>query len=391
MISERTKDKMLARAQKGLWNGGSPPYGYASQGKQLVIHPEETYVVKRMFELYGSTHSLAQVVDTINVQYQMRQGRRWAKSTVETILSNPIYAGKISFKDQLFDGIHEPIISYDLFCALGLIKKVCSHTRTTVDHVFTLKGLLTCAICGSTLTPSWVQKKNGLKIFYYRCVATSLYKTRCPLGQFNAERLEQLVEAKLTEMINRQGFLDELIEHMNLQTEELVGPLLEERHAVDRQLREVSDQIDTYIDVLGQRGSAILALIEEKMRKLQAEAKLLTKRRNERTLQLDCRPKTIDAQILQNRLKDFTQVMALATPDEKAQILQLVLKDVRVSKESLTLNIYDFSSRTIPEVRLDNRTEWLLRTNASTPCLKSSEALSVLVRFSCKSGASAMR
>jgi site-specific DNA recombinase len=72
MISERTKDKMLARAQKGLWNGGSPPYGYASQGKQLVIHPEETYVVKRMFELYGSTHSLAQVVDTINVQYQMR-------------------------------------------------------------------------------------------------------------------------------------------------------------------------------------------------------------------------------------------------------------------------------------------------------------------------------
>jgi hypothetical protein len=178
---------------------------------------------------------------------------------------------------------------------------------------------------------------------------------------------------------------------MNLQTEELVGPLLEERHAVDRQLREVSDQIDTYIDVLGQRGSAILALIEEKMRKLQAEAKLLTKRRNERTLQLDCRPKAIDAQILQNRLKDFTQVMALATPDEKAQILQLVLKDVRVSKESLTLNIYDFSSRTIPEVRLDNRTEWLLRTNSSTPFLKSSKALSVLVRFSCKSGASAMR
>jgi site-specific DNA recombinase len=30
MISERTKDKMLARAEKGLWNGGSPPYGYRS-------------------------------------------------------------------------------------------------------------------------------------------------------------------------------------------------------------------------------------------------------------------------------------------------------------------------------------------------------------------------
>jgi site-specific DNA recombinase len=27
MISERTKDKMLALAQKGLWNDGIPPYG----------------------------------------------------------------------------------------------------------------------------------------------------------------------------------------------------------------------------------------------------------------------------------------------------------------------------------------------------------------------------
>src|SRR6266508_2882543 len=32
MISERTKDKMLARAQKGLWNGGIPSYGYTCQG-----------------------------------------------------------------------------------------------------------------------------------------------------------------------------------------------------------------------------------------------------------------------------------------------------------------------------------------------------------------------
>jgi len=51
--------------------------------------------------------------------------------------------------------------------------------------------------------------------------------------------------------------------------------------------------------------------------------------------------------------------MALATPEEKAQILQLVLKDARVSKESLTLNIYDFSSLTIAGEGLKNRTEWL--------------------------------
>jgi site-specific DNA recombinase len=262
---------MLARAQKGLWNGGIPPYGYAGQDKQLVIHPDEAAVVRRMFDLYATTRSLAQVVDTINGQYRTRQGRRWAKSTVETILGNPIYAGKVSFNGQLFDGTHEAIIAYDLFCALGMLKKVRCHTRTTVDRVFTLKGLLSCTLCGSALTPFWVQKKSGKKIFYYRCISTQLYKSRCPLGQFNADRIEQLVEEKLTEMVTRQGFLEGLIESINLETEEQTGPLLEEKRGLERKLREVQHQIDTYIDLLGQKGSPILPLIEAKIGQLQAE------------------------------------------------------------------------------------------------------------------------
>ncbi len=28
LTSERTKDKLLERVKKGMWNGGSPPYGH---------------------------------------------------------------------------------------------------------------------------------------------------------------------------------------------------------------------------------------------------------------------------------------------------------------------------------------------------------------------------
>jgi site-specific DNA recombinase len=359
MISERTKDKMLARAQRGLWNGGIATYGYTGHDKCLVLHPDEAYVVKRMFELYGTTRSLAQVVDTINVQYRTRQGRRWAKSTVETILSNPVYAGKVAFNGHLYDGIHEAIIPYDLFCALGTIKKVHSHTHTTVDRAFLLKGLLVCTHCGTALTPFWVQKKNGKKIFYYRCISTTLYKSRCPLGQFNAEKIERLVEEHLAAMVNQQGFLEKLIDGINLKTEEDVGPLVDERNRLDRRLREIRGQIERYIDVLGQQGATILPLVEEKVKTLQADETMVLRRRDDLTLQLQGTPHLIDAQILINHLKDFAYLMALAAPEEKAQILQLVLKNVRVSKESLTLNIYDFSSLTITGEGLKNRTEWL--------------------------------
>jgi DNA invertase Pin-like site-specific DNA recombinase len=37
LASERTKDKMLQRAQKGMWNGGIVPFGYKSKDKKLII------------------------------------------------------------------------------------------------------------------------------------------------------------------------------------------------------------------------------------------------------------------------------------------------------------------------------------------------------------------
>jgi len=82
-----------------------------------------------MFDLYTASQFLAQVVDTINLQYRTQKGRSWAKTTVETILSNPIYAGTVSFNGQLFDGTHEALIPYDLVCALGMMKKVRSHVH----------------------------------------------------------------------------------------------------------------------------------------------------------------------------------------------------------------------------------------------------------------------
>jgi len=191
MISERTKDKMLARAQRGLWNGGIAPYGYTCHDKRLVLYPEEAVIIKQMFDLYATSRSLAHVVDMINLQSRTRQGRPRANSTIETILRNPIYAGKIAFNGHLYDGIHEAIIPYDLFRVLGTIKKVRTHTHTAVDRVFLLKGLLVCPHCGAALTLFWVQKKNGRKIFYYRCISTTLYKINpaAPSGSLMPRRL----------------------------------------------------------------------------------------------------------------------------------------------------------------------------------------------------------
>jgi len=45
LTSERTKDKMLERAKKGLYNGGSAPYGYQRKNKKLVINQKESEII----------------------------------------------------------------------------------------------------------------------------------------------------------------------------------------------------------------------------------------------------------------------------------------------------------------------------------------------------------
>lgn len=54
-------------------------------------------------------------------------------------------------------------------------------------------------------------------------------------------------------MVNRQGFLEELIASINVETGQQTGPLLEEKRGLDRKLREIHEQINTYIELLVQK------------------------------------------------------------------------------------------------------------------------------------------
>ena len=49
LTSERTKDKMLERAKKGMCNGGFTPYGYTRQNKKLIPQTKETKIIKSIF------------------------------------------------------------------------------------------------------------------------------------------------------------------------------------------------------------------------------------------------------------------------------------------------------------------------------------------------------
>lgn len=68
VLQTRVKMGMRERSRKGLWHGGTPPFGYSYDGDtgKLVVKPEESEAVRRAFDLYLSTECLYATRDALN-------------------------------------------------------------------------------------------------------------------------------------------------------------------------------------------------------------------------------------------------------------------------------------------------------------------------------------
>ena len=107
LTSERTKDKMLKKAKKGMWNGGLVPYWYNRKNKKLVINTKEAEVVRFIYEIYVTTASLFKTYDELKQrEIKDRQGKNFSKSAIHYILRNIVYICKIKYAEKIYQGIH---------------------------------------------------------------------------------------------------------------------------------------------------------------------------------------------------------------------------------------------------------------------------------------------
>jgi len=96
LTSERTRDKMLERAKKGLCNGGFTPYGYSRQNKKLIINTKEAEEIKSIFETYLETGSLAETYKMLKERgTRSKYGKNFSKTILAYLLRNPVYIGTI--------------------------------------------------------------------------------------------------------------------------------------------------------------------------------------------------------------------------------------------------------------------------------------------------------
>jgi len=219
LTSERTKDKMLERAKKGMANGGLTPYGYMRLDKKLIPHPKEAKEIKSIFEKYLETKSLFAVYDFLKEKgIKNKSGKNFSKTNIAHILRNVVYVGKIKHNNEIYQGVHTPIISDEIFALAQKIHKE-KKKNFRVYKNFLFGGLVNCEECGSKMTSCFTNKRGGGKLkryYYYRCTSTFQQDWQtCSVKQVSAERLENFALENLERISVDKNYLENLVFRIN--------------------------------------------------------------------------------------------------------------------------------------------------------------------------------
>jgi DNA invertase Pin-like site-specific DNA recombinase len=211
MTAERIRDKFEQIARKGLWNGNALPLGYKGVEKKLLVDGKWSLVVRGMFEKYVSTGSLMTLMKFVRSEgvTHPRSKKPISLNAVYSILRNPVYIGKIRWNENIFQGIHEPIVSEDLFNrAQELMKTKAKKPDQLFKKNYLLSGLVKCTDCGSTMTNNYTEKKTS-RYYYYKC--TKVMKegpTACSVKSVNSEKLEAFLIEQLSRIAQDRQYLE---------------------------------------------------------------------------------------------------------------------------------------------------------------------------------------
>jgi site-specific DNA recombinase len=178
VTSERIRDKIAASKRKGLWVGGTLPFGYEMKDGKIAIVEEEAELVRSIFRRYlelGSVNELLRDLRERNIRTKTRLlstgatrgGIPFGRGTLYYVLSNHFYIGEVKYKNEILPGEQPRIMDRALFDAVRQKSLAQWSHRTVVrnksDHLLT--GLL-FDDAGHRMIPTHATKA-GIRYRYY--------------------------------------------------------------------------------------------------------------------------------------------------------------------------------------------------------------------------------
>lgn len=313
-IRERTQMGMLARVESGLWPGGDRiPLGYDYNPEQGILVPnKDAEMVRSCFHLYLRGFSPQAIADATGLKYG-----NW----VLQILARKTYTGKIVFRDNEYNGKHEPLIDEDTFCRVQNRLEERSVTRLTTSKSL-LTGLMKCGHCGASLYyQSWGKGKKKIGCYSRQKSKRYLIKDpNCPQAYYDPEEIEQAVLADVFRFA------------LDIQTSDTTQVSAFDTKELFKSLEAMDIKIKRLYSLYADAPDDILlqSINELKQSRRQMEAKLL-KLQNEDA-------KTAMHREIRKTIENLEQVWKILSMDEQRNILHILIESIEITDDKIDIH-----------------------------------------------------
>ena len=362
--SERTRDAVVARAERGLWNGGRL-FGFdldPDRKGYLLPNDAEVVGVNFAFETYLEVGSIAATVERLNragyraKSFTSRRGKthvggEFRFSTVHQMLKNPSYIGKreVSGPDGplLVEAVWPGIVDPDLFARVQAL--MAGNARTghsavkRISHTYVLSGGLThCGRCGGAIEGRSGVGHLGKKYCYYVC------RSGCGM-RVPADRLEGAVLDRLRALASDPATIEALTAESNRQRVRDLPKLRKQREALTKQLPKVAADADRVLTEWS-AVPTVRAFVEDRLGALSARRDDLHRGIADLERQIaEIQAATAIASTVCDALRHVDEVYECLHPHERKELFKLLLRRVEVGERQITLEIYAGTAPTTVE------------------------------------------
>ncbi len=384
MIAENTRDGILRRVEAGHFIGNmAGAYGYSLDRDKGMIVPEaeEAVVVRQVFEWYverkWGNDKIARVLNATGVP--TKRGRiegcseaQWKPLRVANILRNPLYCGMLRLRrtpingsaapdesggnstaggrtgrGHVLEGLHEPIITPELFeAAQQIVKSRGVLPPRSHSSVHLLSGIATCGICGrklkahhqaSGMAPDGNRRKY-ISYLHQRSVEATGSRA-CPGLSKGADKLERAVIGYFTEIGSKGLFEQVALEELQSREQSGSDALKAERDSLAVELAGIAQKFTKWADRLD-GGSIDEEQFDMQNRRLLHRKHEVSKRLSELQSTITQYPSLeVTLTEVKQALSDFSKVWAALEPEEKREMLRLLIEDLRLYKDRICIKV----------------------------------------------------
>ncbi|SHK57536.1 Site-specific DNA recombinase [Shimia gijangensis] len=252
VTAERIRDKVAASKQKGMWMGGSVPFGYEAVDKALVVNEAETTSVRTIFAEYlaaGCVRKLSVRLRELNILSRRwvdrhghsKGGKFFSQGALYYMLRNPIYVGKTRHKDEIHEGRHTAIID-DVtwqFVQTQLENNGGRETRTKRHRTGRILNGLLFDSADRKMRASYASKslcRDGVqqtKRYWYYASTKSQPDDDIPVERLPAQEIERVILSALTDRLSDHVWIADQI-RMHIEDAALIAGVLRAANALNQ-------------------------------------------------------------------------------------------------------------------------------------------------------------